>query len=260
MLADLGAAVVKVEPLSGDPMRGIAWYELLNAGKRVVRLDLRDAEGRAELDAMLASARVCVEGFRPATARALGVDAASLRARHSRLVHCSISGYGQSGPDAERAGHDLNYQAEAGLLAGSTSTPPLLIADITGALHATIRILAALAGSGGGASLDVSLAAAARAWTPFLPPPTLRGDYACYNVYQTGDGHAVALGALEAKFWIRFCRAAGRDAWIPLQFAADPQRSELLRETAGLFRARTLVECIDQFAPVDCCFSAIARP
>ena len=264
ILADLGAEVVKVEAPGGDPMRAVAWYELLNAGKRVVTLDLREDEGRRELDAILAGARVCVEGFRPSTARAMGVDAASLHARHPHLVHCSISGYGQSGADAERAGHDINYQGEAGLLGNPPSVPPLLIADMTAGLHAAIRILAAIASPaladvkpGVGPAIDVSLAAAASAWAPFIAPPTLRGHYACYNVYETADGTWGALGALERKFWDRFCRHVDKPAWAPLQFAGDPVRRELLGDVAALFTTRTLDDWSNELLPVDCCFSRV---
>ena len=174
LLADLGATIVRVEPPQGDPMRGIAWYDLLNRGKQVVTLDLREAAAREELHALLARADVCVEGFKPETARGIGVDGATLSARYPMLVHCSISGYGQHGPNAGRAAHDINYQGDAGLLGAPPRVPNLLIADITGALHATIAILAALFARGdraaAGAALDISLFDAARAWAPFLAP------------------------------------------------------------------------------------------
>lgn len=261
LLADLGAAVVKVEGPDGDPMRGVAWYDRLNAGKRIVTIDLREASGREELNALLADADVCVEAFKPATARRIGVDGATLSARHPRLVHCSMSGYGQSGPDADRAGHDINYQAEAGLLSGSDPRMPrLLLADITGSLHAAIAILAALVArgrTGAGAVLDVSLHAAAKAWVPFLDPPTLSGEHACYNLYVTSDGRWVALGALEPKFWERFCRHLGRPQWIALQFAADPARSELLLAVRSLFASRPAAHWARELMPLDCCFSVL---
>jgi alpha-methylacyl-CoA racemase len=270
LLADLGADIVKVEPRGGDPVRKVAaWYELLNAGKRVVTIDLRDERGRAELDALLAAARVCVEGFRPSTARAIGVDALSLRARHPHLVHCSISGYGQTGADAERAGHDINYQAQADLLGDPPRVPSLLIADMTGGLHAAIRILAALVAQGFspadkkrsgtanvGSAIDISLAAAASSWTPFMAPPVLRGEYACYNVYETADRRHAALGALEPKFWERFCARVGKPEWIPLQFADDPARTALLCDMRALIATRPLDAWMRELGSADCCFSA----
>ena len=258
LLADLGAEVIKVEPPHGDPMRGIAWYDLLNGGKRIVTLDLREASGRDGLHELLATARVCVEGFKPATARAIGVDGASLSVRYPSIVHCSISGYGQSGPDVDRAAHDINYQADAGLLAAHPShVPGLLVADITAAYHATIAILAALLG-GRGATLDISLYDAARSWAPFLPPPTLAGGFACYNVYEASDGRWLALGALESKFWERFCGHVGRPEWISLQFAGDPERTTLLADVRALFRSRPRDQWVADLRPLDCCISAIA--
>ena len=261
MLADLGADVVKIEPPRGDPMRGIAWYDLLNHGKRIVTIDFRASSGREALHALLADAAVCVEGFKPSTARAIGVDGASLAARYPSLVHCSISGYGQSGPDADRAAHDINYQSDAGLLDATNvpRVPQLLVADITAAYHATIGILGALVARKG-ATLDISLFAAAKSWVPFLPPPKLRGDFACYNVYETSDGGWVALGALESKFWERFCQQVGRPEWVTLQFAGDPDRTMLIAKVRALFASRRRDEWLNELQPLDCCISAIAVP
>ena len=153
----------------------------------------------------------------------------------------------------------MNYQADAGLL-GATNVPEvpgLLIADITAAYHATIAILAALVARRG-ATLDVSLVDAARSWLPLVPPPILRGDFACYNVYETADGRHVALGALESKFWERFCRHVGHPEWIPLQFAADPGRSAVNNAVRALFRTRPRDEWVTDLSPLDCCISAIA--
>jgi crotonobetainyl-CoA:carnitine CoA-transferase CaiB-like acyl-CoA transferase len=273
LLTDLGATVIKIEPPQGDPMRGVRWavegapshaftagagmYDWLNGGKTIVTLDLREPSARAELHALLAGAAVCVEGFKPSTAREIGVDGGTLAARYPDLVHCSISGYGQTGPRADRSAHDVNYQADAGLLHAAPRVPELLLADITAALHAAIAILAALVARRG-ATLDISLLDAARAWVPFVPPPVLRGDFACYNVYETADGGHVALGALESKFWDRFCRRVGQPEWIPLQFVPDPERTALKEAVRTLFRSRRLEEWMAELGPIDCCISAIA--
>jgi alpha-methylacyl-CoA racemase len=285
LLADMGASVVKIEPPAGDPVRAVGlgrrsatadgreggWYDFLNHGKRVVTLDLRDSTARPELDRLLADADVCVEGFKPETARQIGVDAATLAARYPQLVHCSISGFGQSSPDANRAAHDLNYQAMAGLLrsprevdgAGQRTRPEvprMLLADITGALHAVIGIVSALVARGRtnqGAAIDVSLFDAAKSWLPFLDPPRINGAYACYHVYETADGQWVALGALEPKFWARFCTHVGHADWIPIQFAGDPARNEVIAAATNLFRSRTFAEWDRELTPLDCCFSAV---
>src|SRR3954471_1323764 len=159
LLADLGAEVIKIEdPRGGDTMRTLVggpsrYFEPLNRGKRSVTLDLRSPGAAAVLDAVIAGADVLIESFRPSTATRLGVDAAARRARHPRLICASISGFGQTGPYAERAAHDINYQALAGLLCGpaslagsnkATSVPGPLIGDIGAAMQTAIRILAAL--------------------------------------------------------------------------------------------------------------------
>ena len=261
LLADLGAHVIKVESPQGDPIRTVGWhvYDFLNAGKEIVTLDLTTGSALDELHALLARAQVCVEGFRPAAARAIGVDGATLAARYPDLVHCSISGYGQTGADMDRAAHDVNYQADAGLLGaiGAPQVPGLLIADVTASYQATIAILAALVARRG-ATLDVSLVNAARAWVPLVPPRVLRGDFACYNVYETSDGRWIALGALESKFWERFCRGVGRPEWASQQFATGEIRAALLDDVRALMRSRSQAEWLAALTPLDCCVSAIA--
>ena len=149
LLADLGADVIKIEdPRGGDTMRTLRggpsrYFAPLNRGKRSVTLDLRSPEAAAVLDALIAQADVVVESFRPSTARRLGVDAETLRARHPRLIHASISGFGQSGPYVERAAHDINYQALAGLLR-PPALPGPLVGDIGSAHQAALAIVAAL--------------------------------------------------------------------------------------------------------------------
>jgi crotonobetainyl-CoA:carnitine CoA-transferase CaiB-like acyl-CoA transferase len=181
MLAELGADVIKIEdPAGGDPMRslppflyGRGLYDLLlNRGKKSVALDLRTPHGRDTVTRLIGRADVVVESFRPSSARRLGVSAAQVRARHPQVVHCAITGYGQTGPYAERPGHDLNYVAVSGMLAADRpeplSLPRMFIADVGGgAMHAVVGILAALFGRerhGQGASLDISMHEAALYW------------------------------------------------------------------------------------------------
>ena len=281
LLADFGARIIKVEdPRGGDPARSMPplqdgvgiYFRFLNHGKESVALDLKDAAARGALDAILGRADVCVEGFKPETARALGVDGRSLLQRFPRLVHCSISGYGQSGPYAEAAGHDLNYQGLAGLLGlrGSPRVPDLLVADLSAAWKAALGILAALVGrqrSGAGASLDVALHDAATEWLPIAAPHVMaeaaRGDlpvngrYACYNVYETADGRWLALGALEPKFWERFCRQLGHESWAPLQFADEPRRSQLVADVQQVIKTKPRDAWLREFDRIDCCLSPI---
>jgi crotonobetainyl-CoA:carnitine CoA-transferase CaiB-like acyl-CoA transferase len=296
MLAELGAEVIKIEdPNGGDPMRrlpplvhGRGIYDLLlNRGKKSVTIDLRTEHGRASLDRLVARADVVVESFRPRTAQRLGVAGGQIRARHPRVIHCAITGYGQSGPYAERPGHDLNYVAVSGLLAadrpfdaahgGPPSLPRMFIADVGGgAMTAVIGILAALFGqerTGDGATLDISMHDAAMYW---LMVPAARelvddgseaagelptfGDHACYNVYRTRDGAQVALGALEPKFWLAFCDAVGRADLRERQLTSPDDQAALIREVGAIFATRTRGEWLEFFTAHDVCLTPVNQP
>jgi len=266
LLADLGADVVKIEdPRGGDGMRTLAtgpraYFEPLNRGKRSVTLDLRAPEAAAVLDALLARADVVVDSFRPSTARRLGVDAATLRARHRRLVCASISGFGHSGPYADRAAHDINYQALAGLLKPPAPPGPL-VGDIGAAMQTAIGILAALIErerTGDGSFVDVAIHDAAIAWTMFPASEDLAS--ACYTIYETADGEWLALGALEPKFWRGFCERIGRPDLAPLQFAAGGERQRVLDEVRAIMRGRSRDDWLARFADADVCLTPILTP
>jgi alpha-methylacyl-CoA racemase len=244
-----GATVVKVEdPGEGDGMRALlrtdddaragrpsALYRALNAGKTLRRLDLRHDDGRAALRDLLAGADALVEGFRPGVMARLGFGWPEVHALNPRLVMVSISGYGQSGPGALRAGHDINYIAEAGLLWPGdhpADAPPALpnfqIADLLGgtqaALNGLLAALWAVQRGQPGRHVDVSMTdevrrhavfsrhEAAAAGTAAGPAQALlNGGAACYGLYRCADGAWLAVGALEAKFWQALCRAVGRE-------------------------------------------------
>jgi alpha-methylacyl-CoA racemase len=290
MLAELGADVIKVEdPRGGDPMRqlppfvgGRSVYDLLlNRGKRSVALDLRDPASRPALDRLVGWADLVVESFRPATATRLGVSGAQLRTRFPTLVHAAITGYGQTGPYADRPGHDLNYVAVSGLLSADrphpTHLPRMFMADVGGgAMSAVIAILAALLArerTGDGATLDISMHDAALYWV-MLPGaaslidegasatgelPTF-GEHACYNVYETSDGRQVALGALEPKFWTQFCEALGRPDLLPRHLTDAGDQASLLSEIRAVFRTRTQAEWLAFFEGRDVCLSPVNTP
>jgi alpha-methylacyl-CoA racemase len=269
LLADLGADVVKVEdPRGGDLMRTLppladgrnVYFERLNRNKRSITLDLRTPDAAAVLDALCARADVVVDSFRPSTARRLGVDPVTLRARHPRLICASISGFGQDGPYVERAAHDINYQALAGLLK-PPELPGPLVGDIGAAMQAAVGILAALlqqARTGAGSIVDVSIHEAAMAWSMF--PSTSDLVNACYNVYETSDGQWLALGALEPKFWAGFCQRIGRPDLVPLQQAQGEERARVFREVQDVIRSRTRDEWLAAFADADVCLSTIYTP
>jgi len=292
-LADLGAEVIKVEdPRGGDHARHMAplvngvsaYFQVLNRNKRSITLDLRSPDAARVLDALAAKADVVVDSFRPRTARRLGVDAGTLRARHPRLICASITGFGLTGPYADRAAHDINYEALAGLLThvasastgsrrahpdrpralspstGEPEVPSLLVADIGAAMNASAGILAALfqrERTGMGAVVDVSIHEAALAWTQCPSTADLRGASACYNIYETADGEWLALGALEPKFWVGFCERIGRTDLAALQQAKGDERARVLREVRDIMRSRTRAEWLARFADVDVCLTPI---
>ncbi len=293
MLAELGADVIKIEdPRGGDPMRqlppilngrGIYDY-LLNRGKRSVALDLKDPAHVRQLHSLVDTADVVVESFRPGTARRLGVSGEQLRARNPRLIHCAITGYGQSGPYAERPGHDLNYVSISGMLSAdrpllekSGELPRMFIADVGGgAMTSVIGILAALFGRerhGEGGSIDISMHDAALYWV-MLPGardlieggeqaagdlPTF-GKHASYNVYKTRDGRAIALGALEEKFWVAFCEAIDRPDLIARHATGEADQAELLDEVRALFAERTRDEWMALLTSHDVCATPVNTP
>jgi alpha-methylacyl-CoA racemase len=268
LLADLGADVVKVEdPRGGDGMRTLpvvsghnVYFEMLNRNKRSITLDLRSPEAAAVVARLAAHRDVVVDSFRPSTARRLRVDGATLCAAHPRLVCASISGFGQSGPYQERAAHDINYQALAGLLR-PPALPGPLIGDIGAAMQTALRILAALIQrdrTGAGSCVDVSIHEAAMAWSMF--PTTGDLANACYTIYETADGEWLALGALEPKFWAGFCERIGRPALTLMQHVEDEPRARVLREVREVMRARTRDEWLARFADADVCLTAIYKP
>ena len=290
MLAELGAEVIKVEdPRGGDPMRQLPpfvngrgiYHLLLDRGKKSIAIDLKDASTRPAFDRLIATADVVVESFRPGTAKRLGVSGADIRAAHPRAVHCAITGYGQTGPYAERPGHDLNYVSVSGFLAADrpdvTTLPRMFIADVGGgAMSAVIGILAALFGrerTGEGASIDVSMHEAALYW---LMVPAARdlvdggasaidtlptsGDHACYNVYRTKDGQHIALGALEPKFWLSFCAAAGRQDLGPRHLTDDADQRALIEEVRRIFASKTRAEWLALLENHDLCMTPVNQP
>ncbi|PYR06781.1 MAG: carnitine dehydratase [Acidobacteria bacterium] len=264
LLADLGADVIKIEdPRGGDGMRSLAagsYFDMLNRNKKSVTLDLRSPDAAPVLDALAARSDVIVDSFRPSTARRLGVDPDSIRMRHRRLVCASINGFGRSGPDAERAAHDINYQALAGLLRAPTPPGPL-VGDIGAAMHAAIGILAALLRrerTGEGSSVDVPIARAALDWSMF--PTTGDLEEACYTIYETADNKWLALGALEAKFWTRFCERLGRSDLIALQHAEGRERMRVMDEVRAIMRSHTEREWLALFGDADVCLTPVLAP
>lgn len=289
LLADLGAEVIKIEtPGLGDYMRIIppfirdarsgeevgASYVMVNRNKKSVALNFRNQRGKEIFLRLAREADVIIETFRPGAAAKWGIGYETIRAFNPQIVYCSLSGYGQTGPYKDRAGHDLNYIALAGLLAanGIAEGPPIppgvQIADLSGAMLAAISILAALVGraqSGTGQYLDVGLFDGALSWASTIIGAThaagkpvergkmqLNGGMPCYNVYETRDGKFITLGAIEPHFWAAFCKAIERDDLIP-----QHQEFAAVAQVAAIFKTRTFAEWMALFQNVDACIEPV---
>ncbi|MDR1731604.1 MAG: CoA transferase [Synergistaceae bacterium] len=286
-LADFGAEVIKVEqPGEGDyargyePMRGDRGYRFLiiNRNKKSLTLDLKKPEGKEIFRKLARNADVVIESFRPGVMKKLGLDYEALSELNPRLVFCSLSGYGQTGPYRMEAGHDLNYVGSAGIpsLTGKPTGDPVIpgiqIADLAGGLMAVIGILVALQGrgvTGRGQQVDASLFSAAIAMLPADASvlfggggiPTrgegrLTGGWPHYNIYRTKDGRYLACGALEKKFWKNLCGVLGRE---DLSDAIDdkknfPALKNLLEST---FREHTLNEWLQKLEGRETCITPI---
>ena len=284
LLADMGADVVKVEePSSGDYMR---WYpplhdgqsllfNALNRNKRSLTLNLKTEAGRDLFLALSEKADVVVEGNRPGVMERLGLGWPVLHELNPKLVMCAITGYGQSGPLSQRAGHDLNYMAIAGALslnARSGEAPhPLAVqvADIGGggqaAATAILGALLSVARGSDGRYLDVSMTDGAFSWlaVPFAQVRAqgpvqrgmhrLTGRYACYGVYECADGRYISVGALEPKFWRALCEALNRHDLIDDQYAEGGAQERLRAALSSVFATRTRDEWTRTLGGLEVC-------
>jgi crotonobetainyl-CoA:carnitine CoA-transferase CaiB-like acyl-CoA transferase len=288
-LADLGADVIKIEDTgAGDYARALdappgttsAFYRAVNRGKRSLALDLKQEQGRAAFMALARGAQVVLESFRPGVVRALGVDYDAVARVNPAIVYCALSGYGQDGPRAAMAGHDINYLGYAGVLdqTGVRGGPPALcnvqIADLLGgAASAAIAILAALVGAsrgGGGRCIDVAMADASLAHNvfalhaleqhgaaPVRGDDLLTGGVPCYGVYATADGRFVAVGALERKFWSALCNALGRPDLVAGQLARGEHGARVRDALQRVFATATRDEWVARLAGIDCCVTPV---
>jgi crotonobetainyl-CoA:carnitine CoA-transferase CaiB-like acyl-CoA transferase len=275
ILADLGAEVIKVEPPKGDPGRAYVpvQFETENRNKRGIAIDLKVSSSRIVVEKLVAQAQIVLEGFRPGVARRLNIGFDSLRKINPRLIYCSISGYGQTGPWRERPGHDVNYVAAAGGLAfpGQWLKPAtrssLPIADMGGGTFAAIAILSSLHErdrTGKGAYLDLSLFEAAFFWSAMRhgldPEVDPRAHiFPVNDVFETADAKRLTLGILEEHFWNNFV------ALVPElnqpQFSDDAARRRngdaLSAKLQEVFLQRTAADWItlleENDVPVDLC-------
>jgi crotonobetainyl-CoA:carnitine CoA-transferase CaiB-like acyl-CoA transferase len=291
LLADFGADVVKVEDTGmGDYVRWAppafdgaedsakgSLFLSLNRNKRSIRVDLKTEQGRDVLLRLARDADVLLESFRPGVMDRLGVGWERLREENPRLVYCAITGYGLTGPNVQRSGHDMNYLGLNGLLAltGEEGGPPVQaagqIADLGGgALMAAFGILAALRErdrSGEGQLVDASMFDGALSWMAMLAARVfaageqprrggeiLSGAVVCYRPYACRDGW-VTLGALEPKFWGAWCAGVGRPDLLDKAF--ERPGSEAHAEIERIFLERTREEWAAFASEHDCCLEPV---
>ena len=225
MLADLGAEVLKIEPPGGDPMRTFPTiFADIASYKRSIVLDLKTDDGRARALELAAGADVFTEGFRPGVAGRLGLSYEAVRAHNPSIIYCSISGYGQTGPLVHRTGHDLNYQALAGVLAprdehDAPTIPRLPVADLAAGAYAAFCIAAAWAkklATGEGERIDVAMADVVASWRGPHGALALKGradtsrGSTGYGVFRCADGAYLTLAVIaEDHFWTAVCDALG---------------------------------------------------
>lgn len=293
LLAEFGARVIKVEaPRGGDYARWYpplivaeddgfgAFFEAVNRGKESVAIDLKRPEGLALLLQLVERSDVVVEGFRPGVMERLGLTEERLREARPDLVYCRISGFGQTGPAARRAGHDLGYLARSGVLGltGPSSASPVMpavqIADLAGgALQAAFGVAAALlrrARTGSGATLDIAMTegvlqlltmAVNTAGATGIPQRRggefLTGGIPAYGTYPTADGRFLAVAALEPHFWGRLCEVLGRPDWVARGLDSGEAGAGLRDEMEAHFAAQPLAHWLELLGEEDVCVEPV---
>jgi crotonobetainyl-CoA:carnitine CoA-transferase CaiB-like acyl-CoA transferase len=278
ILADHGADVVAIED-SRFKQDGLFFSEI-NRNKRHMSLNLKTRKGVDIFHEMALAADVILEGFRPGVVQRLGVDYETLRKLNPRLIYCSITGYGQTGPKKDDVGHDANYLSTAGVLdmiggrESEPTIPAVQIADIAGgSMQAAIGILLALYArerSGRGQYIDISMTDGIvglltlprffeqeRGEKPARSDMTLSHRYGCYNTYRTKDDRFVTIGAVENRFWKKLCEHFDAPHYIGLQYDKE-RRLEIINWLRETFVCKTLAEWEAELSRLDVCFSSIA--
>ena len=283
LLADYGADVIKVGPVPRHAAVAVVPPSYAYSGYRGMRRALFDLKNDEGCDAFLALTRdadVVVESFRPGVADRLGIGYEAVRALNERVVYCSTSGYGQTGPRRHWAGHDLNYLSVSGYVHcsgrdadGIPALPGATVADIAaGGMHAAMAVLAALVRrerTGGGEYLDVSVADGAIGMmslyadehlaTGAEPGPghyILTGRYACYGVYACADGRYLSVAAIEHVFWANLCRELGLERYIDAQ-TDDAAQDEIRDAIAAVLASADRDEWVRRLGPADCCVAPV---
>jgi alpha-methylacyl-CoA racemase len=284
-LAELGAEVIKVEPLTGDLARGInvgegefgIVFKAHNRQKKSVAFDLKNEDDKKNAIEIIKEADVIIEGFRPGVMNRLGLGYEEIKKVHPGIIYCSITGYGETGPLSQMGSHDINYLSLSGVLAqlkdehGKPIHPTHTLADYFGGLAASERILAALlakwkTGEGSYHCISVTDAMASTMANHVLYDqvngnkhgvPVLSGSIVSYGLYETKDDRYVSLAALEEKFWQNFCVAVGREDWLLYHHSRAEDTNETFKEMKTLFKSKTMSEWGLFGLSVDCCLTPV---
>ncbi|QKW30293.1 CoA transferase [Streptomyces seoulensis] len=280
LLADLGADVVRVDRPGGAGLGIDPAQDLTNRNKRSVLCDLKSPEGRTRVLDLAARADVLIEGYRPGVAERLGVGPDACHARNPRLVYGRMTGWGQDGPLAPRAGHDIAYIAVTGALGmiGAPDAPPAVPANLLGdyaggSLYLVVGVLAALhhaRATGAGQVVDAAIVdgaahlatmihgmLAAGAWQDRRGANLLDGGCPYYGAYETADGAHMAVGALERRFYDEFAARLGLPSDLADAHADLARWGELREAVAARFKSRTREEWTALFADSDACVAPV---
>ncbi|MDQ1278113.1 MAG: hypothetical protein QG555_1155 [Thermodesulfobacteriota bacterium] len=289
ILADFGADVIKVEnPRGGDGFRNTppllgangSFFHILNRNKKSMTLDIKKPAGRDIFLSMASRADIIVESARPGTMKKMGLAYEDLQGLNPKIIYCSVTGFGQTGPYRERPAHDINILAISGILEllGEKGRPPIVPAIMIsgaggGGINAALGIMAALLRrerTGKGQYLDVSILDGlspflvlmmseylAGKGAPVRGESRLGGGHACYNIYETRDGKFLALGCLEQKFWDGLCRCLNREDLCADLMAPLPRQAEIIQELKAIFLQKNRDEWMTILGQDDICFSPV---
>ena len=260
----MGAQVIKVEePGRGDYIRSLPPYEngvsvafeMLNRGKKSITLNLETKQGQEILNRLVTKADVFLESFRPGTTKKLGCDFKSLKKSNPRIIYCSLTGFGQTGPYKDLPGHDINVIALSGFLSlngPEPTVPSLQVGDLAGGMLAALTITTALFAkqhTNQAQYIDASILDALLSWL-VIPlalqlggyPRMLGGDSPFYRLYRARDSKLLAVGAIESKFWEGLCKLIKRPDLLPDQYSPEPRRSEVIKAIESAFLTKTADE------------------
>lgn len=282
-LANLGAEVIKVESLNGDPARefglkigeGGAVFQANNRNKKSVAIDLKQLDGRNLAYKLIKHADVIIESFRPGVMDRLGLSYEQVKEVKEDIIYCSLTGFGQKGVLSQHGSHDLNYMALSGVLAqlkdnqGKLIQPSFTFADLIGGIVASEQIITALLQKerkGNGQYIDLSIV---DSMVPLMNThiaiekesgrengiSLIDRELISYYIYETKDGRSVSLAALEPKFWKNYCIAVNREDWIPAHSTKPSEDNNVFKQVKELFLSRTLEEWTQFGLEVDCCLT-----